>query len=243
MLESRSALAMFLVVWAIYLTDRIIDVARCANWQQATGRLRFGRRHRHWFRSCLVFCAVGFLTIVFLGLPVHVMLRGAGVAIGVLMYFLLFVVPIFLGRKLPGKEFGVGLFFALGAFTCLGGTVATMPMFVAVAVLVAYNCLVIAAKDADSDQVNDPGGASRWWMRMNRDLIWVGIVLIAVEGLAAILCRERAFYISVTTAFLGLTILHRNRRHFGSDDVRALADYALLTPIPVQVGIVLFSGR
>ena len=42
-LPIRPAAALFLVVWSTYLTDRLIDVARCQDWTHATGRFRFGR--------------------------------------------------------------------------------------------------------------------------------------------------------------------------------------------------------
>src|SRR6266571_3288061 len=57
-LSIRPAAAMFLVVWSIYLLDRLIDVARCNDWQQATGRLRFGRRYRPLFLACLSGCVI-----------------------------------------------------------------------------------------------------------------------------------------------------------------------------------------
>jgi hypothetical protein len=55
-LPARPAVAMFLVVWFIYLSDRLIDVSRCKDWTNATGRLRFGRDWRLLFFVCLVFC-------------------------------------------------------------------------------------------------------------------------------------------------------------------------------------------
>src|SRR3954468_19774137 len=73
----RPAAAMFLVVWSIYLTDRLIDVARCRDWEQATGRLRFGRRFRPLFVVCLALCAAGLAALVWLGLPWDVFWRAA----------------------------------------------------------------------------------------------------------------------------------------------------------------------
>jgi hypothetical protein len=68
-LSFRPAIAMFLVVWSIYLTDRLVDVASCRDWEQATGRLRFGRRFRPLFLVCLVFCVAGVGGVALLGLP------------------------------------------------------------------------------------------------------------------------------------------------------------------------------
>src|ERR1700735_371409 len=55
-LPVRPVVAMFLVVWFIYLTDRLIDVARCRDWTNATGRMRFGRTYRPLFVVCLGGC-------------------------------------------------------------------------------------------------------------------------------------------------------------------------------------------
>jgi hypothetical protein len=233
-LPARPAIAMFLVVWFIYLSDRLIDVARCTDWTNATGRLRFGRDWRLLFFVCLGFCMLGLVAVVCAGLPAEVIQRGVVVAVGVGLHCLAFVTPIVLGVKLPGKEFGVGLFFALGAYACLGATSSSLPMLVSISVAVAFNCLVIAARDADSDRANDPGGASRWWRTIHRDLLWVGTELTVTSACVSFVAQETAFYLSVATAFAGLTALHRLARRLSGDAVRAIADFALLTPIPIM---------
>src|SRR4051794_15257097 len=82
-LAIRPAAALFLVVWLIYVSDRLIDVANCRNWDEATGRLRFGRRFRPLFLLCLMFCGAGVVSLVVLGLPHDVIWRAALVAGGV----------------------------------------------------------------------------------------------------------------------------------------------------------------
>lgn len=232
-LPFRTAAAMFLVVWFIYLSDRLIDVARCKDWTKATGRLRFGRNWRPLFLTCLGFCTAGILWVLWSGLPIEVIRRATMVALGVGLHCLAFVTPIVLGVKLPGKEFGVGLFFALGAYACLGATWGMLPLFVTIAVVVSFNCLVIAARDAESDRANDPGGASRWWRNMNRDLLWLGVVLTLMAALCSILAHETGFYLSVAVAFALLSVLHFIAVRLSGNAVRALADFALFTPIPI----------
>ncbi len=227
------AAALFLVVWLIYLADRLIDVAGCRDWTGATGRLRFGRDWRALFYACLGSCLVGILALLAAGLPANVLWRAAAVALGVSLHCLAFVIPVFPWGKLPGKEFGVGLFFALGAYACLGATKQTLPLLGSVAAVVAFNCLVIAARDADSDRANDPGGASQWWATLHRDLLWIGSALTLAAIFAAVLAHETAFYYSVAAAFALLTLLHRYAGRWSPDAVRALADFALFTPIPV----------
>jgi hypothetical protein len=230
----RPAAALFLVVWFIYLSDRLVDVARCQDWTKATGRLRFGRTCRPLFLACLGFCIAGILAVLWAGLPAEVIRRAGVVALGVSLHFLVFVIPVFLRVKLPGKEFGVGLFFALGAYACLDVTIHTLPFLGSIALVVAFNCLVIAARDADSDRANDPGGASRWWRTMNRDLLWLGVALTLTAALSSILTPDTAFYLSLAAAFAALTALHRGARRLSGDAVRALADFALFTPIPIM---------
>lgn len=227
------AAALFLVVWFIYLADRLIDVAHCRDWTEATGRLRFGRDWQGLFGACLGLCIAGILAILWAGLPADVLWRAAAVALGVGLHCAAFVIPVFPWGKLPGKEFGVGLFFALGAYACLGATMRTVPLLACIALVVAFNCLVIAARDADSDRANDPGGASRWWPTLSRDLLGIGVALTLAAMFAMTMTRETGFYLSVAASCATLTLLHRYAGRFSPDAVRALADFALLTPIPV----------
>lgn len=233
---------MFLVVWAIYLFDRLVDVARCRDWDHATGRLEFGRRYRPLFVACLVCCVAGIGAVLWLGLPPDVLRRATLVAGEVAVHFLLFVVPVVFGEKLPGKEFGVGLFFALGANACLGGTWAALPLYVAVTAVVAYNCLVIAARDTESDRANDPGGASRWWGTLRRDLLWTGAAVALAAGAWAYLTDLKPFALAVSASFAALTALLRYDQKFSGDAVRALADFTLLTPLPVFAAVALARG-
>lgn len=233
-LRTRATTMLFLVVWSIYLLDRLIDVARCKDWAHATGRLRFGRCFPQFFWTCLGVCITGMIAMLWIGLRSEVVWRGTIVFLGVCLHFLVFVVPVFLRKKLFGKELGVGLFFAFGAYACLGGTMRSLPLFGALALVVTFNCLVIASRDADSDRANDPGGASHWWRNMHRDLLWIGAAFTCAALAAAALAAETAFYLSLAAACGALTVLHLRSRHLRGDTVRSLADFALLTPLPVM---------
>ena len=232
-LVPRVALALFLTVWSIYLGDRLLDVARCQNWQTATGRLRFGRRWWPMFAVLLGCSLMSLLAVLWNGLPAAVLRRGAIVAIGVGLHYLLFVTPVVLRVDLPGKEVGVGLFFPLGAFVCVGATLKTLPLFVALVLVVTFNCLVIAARDTESDRANDPRAASRWWPTLRRDLGWLGLALTVAAGAMSVVAHETAFYLAVAVASGALTTLHWRAQRASGDAVRALADFALLTPLVV----------
>ena len=241
MLRTRATSMLFLVVWSIYLLDRLIDVARCKDWEHATGRLRFGRCFPQLFWACLGVCIAGMIAMLGLGLRSEVVWRGTIVFLGVCLHFLVFVVPVFLRRKLFGKELGVGLFFAFGAYACLGGTMGSLPLFGSLALVVTFNCLVIASRDADSDRANDPGGASHWWRSMHRDLLWIGTAFTIAAIIAAALAEQTAFYLALAAAFAALTVLHLRSRCLSGDAVRSLADFALLIPLPV-IGLTQLIG-
>lgn len=233
--SSTALAALFLTVWAIYLTDRLIDVARCQHWRNVSGRMAFGRQFRWMFFTCLAICSAALVAVLLMGLTSEVVLRGLLVAGGMGIYFALFVAPMFFRGKLPGKEFGVGIFFALGCFAVLGIDGHSAPMLLGVASLVAYNCLVIAARDRDVDRATDPSGASTWWRRIDRDLSIIGSILCVASLLAIPLGVEWEFSVSLSAAFGLLVLLHRNAASWSGDVVRALADFSLLTPWPLIV--------
>ncbi len=228
-LLGRALAALFFTVWAIYLLDRLIDVARCQDWSRVSGRMHFGRANRPLFLACLTACLLVLGTLLITGLPHEVLLRGGAVAAGMVLYFLLYVMPLVLGWKLRGKEFGVGLFFALGAWAVLGYQPGTLWMFVSIALVVAFNCLVIAARDAETDRANDPSGAAAWWPNLARRLPWIGGALLAYELIAALFAHS-AFHLAAAAAVFLLLLLHRRAPRLSDDAVRALADFCLFTP-------------
>jgi hypothetical protein len=109
-----------------------------------------------------------------------------------------------------------------------------LPLLGAIALVVAFNCLVIAARDEESDRALDPWGASQWWTSMQRDLSWVGVGLTLAFGLASVVCEQTSFYLAVAGSFGFLTILHRWSWRVSENAVRALADFALFTPLLVE---------
>lgn len=227
--------ALFFTVWAIYLADRLVDVARCRDWSQATGRMHFGRRYRRTFVSCLAGTVAANLILLIAGVvPRDAALRALWVGVAMVGYALLFVVPLIFGKRLPGKEFCVGLFFAAGAWAAMGGPAVDFPL-ICIAALVAFNCLLISARETETDAVIDPSSAGQWWRTIRRDLVWVGIV---AAGCTLTVPTEGARYVSpfvlfcasVFLAFGGMVWLHAVATRCSADSVRALADFCLLAP-------------
>jgi len=223
--------ALFSTVWSIYLLDRLVDVARCSDWSHVTGRMQFGHRFRWLFAACFVFAASMLLAILVFGrLSPAVITRGFGVALGLLTYASLFVLPIVFRERLRGKEIGVGLFFALGGFAVLGANANSIPMFLGVWCVVSFNCLVIAARERDTDALTDPSGASQWWLTIDRDLTWLGIGCATIAIGVAVFAAAKPFFVVLAAAFVLLVILHRTAKSLSADAVRAVADFCLLTP-------------
>ena len=94
--------ALFFTVWAIYLIDRMIDVARCQYWSSVSGRMAFGRDFKSLFFTCLGLCCAVLILVMGIGVPADVFFRGLFVAAGMVVYFLLFVMPVWISGKLPG---------------------------------------------------------------------------------------------------------------------------------------------
>ncbi len=235
-LPAGVAVGLFLFVWSIYLADRLIDVARCPDWGAVPERLRFGRRYRTWFRGALWMSLAGTAWLA-VGLPGEILLRVAITAPGVLIYFALFVQPVF-GRKLLGKEFAIGFFCTLPIWVAYGWLREFSVLLPFYAGLISCNCLVIASREQDLDRRVDPGAATAWWPSLDRDVTRLLLVLLALLAAMA-LARSLPGYDDGTRVFLGaqgisavaLLVLHTRAMQLSAERVRSLADLCLLVPV------------
>jgi len=228
-LPLRIGLGFFLFVWSIYLADRLIDVARCPDWSEVPGRLRFGRRHRIWFQVALALCLLATGTLA-VGLPGEILSRVLLVAPGVLVYFGLFVAPVLVRRKLPGKEFAIGLYCTFPVWVAFGWDGRFGFMLPLYALLIALNCLVIASREREMDGRIDPGAATAWWAGLDRQLPGFALGL-AVVSLVLALVTASLFLGAVTVGAMALFTLHQRAQRISSERVRALADLGLLLPL------------
>ncbi len=228
-------LAAFCAVWSVYLADRLIDVRHCKDWNNATARLRFGKRFRVFFLVALAVCLAAGTAIVVSGeLPQEVMIRGFKVAAAVLGYFGLFVAPPFFKKeKVRGKEFFVGLIFAGGIGAATGFSSDTLLFLILFNFAAAYNCLLIASRDFEADNANDPGGASQWWRSLRRDLNITGPLFTLASILFVFFTETNSLIIlsCFAISFAMMAILHMRSEKLSGSDVRALADFCLLTPL------------
>ena len=136
----------------------------------------------------------------------------------------------------------MGLFFSLGCLTTLGWHRGMLPPIATIAVLVAFNCLVIAARDAEVDSASgDTGAASAWWLSIRRDVGWLALPVLVIAAVPG-LCGHPGFSVAGLLSGVLLWLLHRRALRIGEDDVRALADFCLLTPGWSTLGWVNGSG-
>jgi hypothetical protein len=155
---------------------------------------------------------------------------------GVIVYFVAFVAPVIVGRKLLGKEFAVGFFCALPAWVAYGWHPRFAVILPVYALLITLNCLVIASRERDLDGKIDPGAATVWWPGLDRDLPKVGIGL-AVLGLPLLPGGAPAFGCAIVAGAIALVILHRRAPGMTAERVRVLADVCLLVPPLVACGL------
>ncbi len=234
-----AATVLFLTVWAIYIADRLLDGLRQKDWDRATTRHRFVHVHQKVFLVLLGLIVLIAAIISLKELPLDLLLAGLGLCGVVALYFTAFVrlVPQF--KPLRAKEFACGFVFAIG--TALGVDVLrhgllshpleVLPSILLFAGLCIFNCLVIAARERHSDQINDPTAASGWWLQLDRDLMFLGLGLCIVSVAFCFFGGHFFIYLVIFISSLFLTLLHFFQERFAPSLSRVLADAVLLSPL------------
>jgi hypothetical protein len=233
--------AMFLAVWMLYATDRLLD-ARHGNTPELEERHRFHHRHKQRFLIGIVGASIALAAL----LP---RLEQAPLRLYALLASLLFAYfflihiypsntsPANIPRRLP-KELAVGLFFSAAIFI---PTVARAPqlrlpllpcalLFAAVCTL---NCLYLYAWE-------HPGSRSsaHWTTRFaTRNLRLLTVLTISCAAASLLVSRSVAPATNPLPAVAcGLSAalllgLHALRRRLTAIHLRTAADLALLTPL------------
>jgi hypothetical protein len=220
-----SPCAMFLAVWMIYACDRLMDARRQHNLE---ARHRFHGRHRTGFYAALALAALAMLPLI-AAMPARS--RHAYLALGGLLLLWLalihFVTPM---RRLP-KELVVGFFFSAAVFiptlsrTWMPGLILPAIVF---ANLCSLNCLFIYAWE--HPQRSAPHATTAFGLRRLREIALASIVLplvaIPFTGTPVLLA-------AASLSAIALLQLHQRQAHIDRTSLRAAADLALLTPIPL----------
>lgn len=225
--------AMFLAVWILYATDRLLDgVGGTAEDMEA--RHRFHRRHRRGFEIALTTASLALIPLV-LAMPATSLRLYIGLAVLLAGWFL---VVHRLTRnwrlKLP-KELMPGLFCAAAAFIPVWANrgfdhLELACAAIAFGVLIIFNCLCIYAWE--HQQMAD----AHWTTRLGvRYLTQLGVATVLLSLLAIALAGEQMAPIFIATALAATLLLALNqiRGALEPTDLRAASDLVLLTPLLV----------
>lgn len=235
-----------LVVWCIYVADRLID-ERMAQMgaQRDTSRHQF---HRQWRKPLTVglligtLGSIGLLLVQARGLITH----GIFVMVPVVAYFAVSFYDSGRGisyfkNVLAGVSFGFGT--AVGVhlysqeshiFNLMGA-----PEVIAFAVLCTLNMTAIDHWE-ESRKTQDPEQKEIYESILTVLLIMLAAfsLLMAVQAEKHTLNVQKAFFIAIMVSAAALQVINRMRSRFSLDALRVLADVAMLLPLPLFYAMV-----
>lgn len=239
-LPTTTYISLGLVVWVIYVSDRLLDaLTHGGNSEKLEARHDFHRTHRKVFLVLAIIAGLVALTLVITGLATKIY----GYALfGGLMVAGFFTLSIFSTQgphEIPyAKNILAGFSFAYGtamlAFAYTGFSSEDLlksPELICFAVLCILN---IAAIDLweHANRSSDPETKAGDELALTLPLTLLGAASL-VFALKDPDLTTRPFFYAILTGAALLQILNRNRARFSMDALRVLADAALLVPIVV----------
>lgn len=241
-----------LVVWVIYVTDRLLDVSmRGDTSEKLEARHEFHRQHQRVFRRVALLAGFLALTLVITHLPLNIYgfafrpTPWMGHAyIGAIMVAGFFVLSIFSTHgpnDIPyAKNLLAGISFAYGtAMLAYAYTGFEMWEFVRSRELICFAVLCILNISAidlweHAYRSTDPE------MKASDELA-LTLPLTLLGGAALVFASQdselttRPFFYAILTGAAVLHIINRTRARFSMDALRVLADVALLVPFIVFI--------
>lgn len=215
-LQPRTLCALGLVVWMLYVADRIADGLRAGAHMEA--RHHFYAQHRTTFLIGLGIAAP-ILAVLVIGLPAY--LRTGWLVLGVPLAA--YIAAVHGLRWRIRKEMVVAVIFAIAcAMPTLVSGVSGLHAAAGVAAFASLcwlNCIAIA----------------RWERRPAGALFPSLAALTLAAASCAALLSLWPLALAVALSTLTLLLLHRKGRELAAVDRRALADAALLSPLLVLV--------
>lgn len=228
-----------LVVWVIYVVDRLLDVAAGGTKGVLAARHEFHGRHRRLFGIGAVLASLLAAGLVISGLPLTIYGYGIVGGVMVLGFFSLAIFSPADRNELPyTKNILAGLSFAYGtAFLAHAYTPSNLynlvrsPELVCFAVLCILNIFAI-------DLWEDAGRSSDPEIKAGDELaLTLPLTLLGAASLVFALkdpdLTTRPFFYAILTGAASLQILNRSRARFQMDTLRVLADVAMLVPFVV----------
>ncbi len=242
--------ALGLVVWVIYVTDRLLDASlEGGGSQKLEARHEFHRKHQRAFRRMAIVAAVVAVILVVTRLPfaIYGIVLGPGgyfgyAIIGALMVAGFFILSVFSDKgpdEIPhGKNILAGVSFAYGtAMIAFSYTSFDFwdfigsRQFICFAVLCILNISAIDLWE-HAHRSSDPETNATDELALTLPLIVLGAAALFYAAQDHEMTTRPFFYAILTGAAL-LHILNRNRARFSMDALRVLADAALLVPFVV----------
>jgi hypothetical protein len=229
-----------LVVWVIYLTDRLLD----SSFQGAAGKLA-ARHHFHQLHRKKLTVVAAIATIVAVVLVIG--LSGSIYSyafVGVALVACFFALSIFTTQgadELPySKNILAGVTFAYGsamlAYAYTGfdvGGIMFSHELICFAVLCILNIFAIDLwEHASRSSDIEVKAADEIALSLPLTLLGAAALVFAVKDDEM---TTRPFYYAILTGAALLQILNRSRSRFSMDALRVLADVALLAPIIVFI--------
>lgn len=250
-------IAMFLAVWMLYATDRLLDARPLAGGSaplELEERHRFHDRHRRAFVRTL---ATATLLLAFLlHRLVTPVLHLYALLAALLMGWLLLVharpSAAADAHRLP-KELAVGVFFPAAVFIPTvarvpGLRTSLLPDALLFAAVCSLNCLFLYAWEHPIDD-SRAHVTTRWALRRLEPLGWAVLAAALAVGFADVRAGApdpaRALGLPVCCGMSAalLLLLHRFRRKVMPVHLRAMADLVLLTPLPFLLVVSLGRAR
>ena len=219
-LPSTEFASMFIAVWLLYATDRLLDSRGFVDHATLEARHHYHRTHAARFHVAIVLLSL-VLACLLTRMPEPELARFAVLGALLVGWFVVIHTGV---RRLP-KELGVGLFFA-AAITipaAVRSPAAGFPLMreaVLFGVLCWLNCVFIFAWE-HMGEAPRLGHASTHLAAQQR--VTLGVGLVAIAGLAG-------SWMVVAGALL-LLAFNQSCCRFGRTTLRALADVALVLPV------------
>jgi hypothetical protein len=241
-LPSAAYISLALVVWVLYVTDRLLDSSlREGSAVKLQTRHEFHRTHQRRFRRLAVVAGLAAVVMVVGNLPVRIYQDSLLGAVLVMGFFIMSISAANGPSEIPyAKNVLAGLAFAFGC--------AVIPFIytgfdwwefilsrelICCAVLFVLNISAIDLWE-HANRSTDPEIKAFDELALTLPLTLLGAASLIFAVQAQELTTRPFFYATLTGAAL-LYILNRTRSRFSMDALRVLADVALLVPFAVFI--------
>jgi hypothetical protein len=238
-LSAAELIDLSLIVWLIYMGDRLLDGWRVTNLAALQERHRFCARHRRALAFLGVLAAAGILWLT--GAHMAPPEAKAGLKLGVIVGA--YIAGIHLARgvvaRVAPKEMAVGILFAAGTTLPVWSRTAGLPWDVWVSVILfallcAVNCLCIESWEnhrSENAWLGTPQPLVRW-VSSRIDGIAAGLAISALTVLLILGAKGSSSpeLYAVSVSALLIVLLNRGRHRLSRRGLRVLADAALVVP-------------